>query len=159
MDGTGVLVALVLRYRSIPIDPPAPSGFKEPNIEWFPALQVRIWRKHGKPSRRFIAIADTGSAFCLFQADMGRAIGLDIKKGEKCPVSGVVKGAELTAYFHTICMSIEDTWTVDVMAGFLDDFNVGALLGRRGFFDTFSARFDHTNHPPTLEIDKILRLN
>jgi len=49
--------------------------------------------------------------------------------------------------------------TVDAMAGFVDGFNVGALLGRRGFFDSFSVRFDHSTHPPTLELDRIVRAN
>lgn len=152
-------MSIIRQFRCLPVDPPAPTAFKERDIEWFPALQIRVWRKRGKPSRKFIAIADTGSSFCLFQADIGRAIGLDVESGEQYPISGVVAGASLTAYFHRICLSVEDTWTVEVVAGFVDNFNVGALLGRRGFFDTFSVRFDHLNHPPTFEIEKIVRPN
>jgi len=152
-------MGIVRLYRSFPADPPAPSGFKERDVEWFPAVQVRIWRKHGKPSKRFLAIADTGSPYCLFQASMGKAIGLDLEAGEEHPISGVVAGAELTAHFHRICLSVEDTWTVEVFAGFLEGFSVGALLGRRGFFDTFSVLFDHSKQPPTFEMDKIVRPN
>ena len=84
---------------------------------------------------------------------------MSIEKGEQFEIAGVVAGATQKAYFHKISLSIEDTWTIDVTAGFLDDFNVGALLGRRGFFDTFSARFDHSTSPPTIEVEKIIRPN
>jgi hypothetical protein len=56
-------------------------------------------------------------------------------------------------------MSIEDSWTLEVMAGFLKDFGIGALLGRRGFFENFTVKFDHSTSPPTLEVDRVARLN
>lgn len=152
-------MSITRKYRSFPHDPALPPLFKDGGVEWFPTLQVRLWRKHGKPSTRIVAIADTGSPLCLFDANYGRLIGLEIEKGPKHQITGVVAGPKLDAYFHNVSMSIEDNWTIEVVVGFVDGFNVGALLGRRGFFDTFWVRFDHSSIPPTLEIDKITKPN
>lgn len=151
-------MAIVRRYRSIPVDPPN-SLFKDGDIEWVPTLQVRLWKKHSKPSQRIVAITDTGSPYCLFDAAWGRAIGLKVDSGEKQEITGVVAGAKLDCYFHRISISVEDIWTLDIIAGFMDNFTVGALLGRRGFFDNFKVLFSHSQHPPTLEIDRVDRPN
>lgn len=66
-------------------------------------------------------------------------------------------GVGLPAFFQRVSLAIEDHWTIEVNAGFLDQFGVGALLGRRGFFDNFLVRFDHNTNPPTFEIDRIVR--
>lgn len=151
-------MAIVRTYRCVPVDPPNPI-FKDGDIEWVPALHVRLWKKHGRPTQRIIAVADTGSPYCLFDAAWGRAIGLKVEEGEKPGISGVVAGAQLDCYFHRVNLSVEDTWTVEIVAGFLDNFSVGALLGRRGFFDNFNVRFNHSHLPPTLEAERVDRPN
>jgi hypothetical protein len=99
---------------------------------------------------------DTGSPYCLFQASLGRAIGLKVEEGIRHEISGIVAGASVPGFFHKIIMSVEDIWTVDVMAGFVEGMGAGILLGRRGFFDNFMVKFDHSTAPPSFEIDKIV---
>jgi hypothetical protein len=99
---------------------------------------------------------DTGSPYCLFQAALGRSLGLQIEDGIRHEISGIVAGASVPGYFHKVLLSIEDHWTVDIMAGFVDGMGAGILLGRRGFFDNFVVKFDHCKIPPSFEIDRIL---
>lgn len=145
---------MIRKYRSFPSDPPNPA-FKDGNFEWVPTLSVRLGKRHGPKSNRFLAILDTGSPYCLFHADVGRSIGLDITSGTKHEIGGVVAGARLTGYFHAITLYVEDNWSVNITAGFLENCSVVALLGRRGFFDNFIVRFDHSADPPSFQIEKI----
>ncbi len=122
-------------------------------------LFVRIARKHAKPSVRSSAVLDTGSAFCLFRSDIAHSIGIDVSTGIKQPIGGVVPGASTEAYFQRVNLHIEANWIVEVNAGFIDHFQWGALLRRRGFFDRFVVKFDHSTNPPVFEIDPIPSIN
>ncbi len=118
-------------------------------------LYVRLSRKHAKPSVRFGAMLDTGSSFCLFRSDLGQSIGIDVPAGIHQTISGVVAGASADVYFHRVSLHVEANWIVQINAGFIDNFQWGALLGRRGFFDQFDVKFYHSVNPPTFEIEKI----
>jgi hypothetical protein len=147
---------LLKKYHRTPIDPPN-AAFKDGDTEWLPILNVRIGRTRAKPSVRFLAVVDTGSPYCLFSADIGRSVGLHIESGSVHYLTGVVAGAILPAFFHRVNLIVEDNWTIEVTAGFSDQFGAGALLGRRGFFDHFTVRFDHSTPTPSFEIERLLR--
>ena len=117
-------------------------------------LFVRLSRRHAKPSGRFSAMLDTGSSFCLFRSDIGRSIGIDVPSGAHQTIGGVVPGASADVYFHRVNLHVEANWIVEINAGFIEGFQWGALLGRRGFFDQFDVKFSHSVNPPTFEIEK-----
>ena len=118
-------------------------------------LYVRLAKMHAKPSVRISAMLDTGSSFCLFRADIGRSIGLDIASGIKQAIHGVVPGAQTHAYFHRVQLYVESNWIHEISAGFVENFTWGVLLGRRGFFDKFDIKFSHSTANPTFEINQI----
>ncbi len=118
-------------------------------------LFARISRKHAPPSLRFAAMIDTGSPFCLFHAQIGESIGVDIRAGIEQSIAGVVPGVNTPAYFHRLNLHLEANWVVEINAGFIVDFQCPALLGRRGFFDRFIVKFDHSVNPPIFEIEQI----
>lgn len=123
--------------------------------ELIPLLYVRVSKKHSAPSIRFAAILDTGSPFCLFHADIGQNIGVDIKSGIEQSIAGVVPGVNTTAYFHRLNLHIEANWIIEATVGFIENFQCPALLGRRGFFDRFVVRFDHGVNPPIFNIEPL----
>jgi len=43
--------------------------------------------------------------------------------------------------------------------GFSEELSVAGTLGRTGFFDAFRVTFDHSEHPPILEINRIEHKN
>lgn len=123
--------------------------------ELIPLLYVRVSRRHAPASVRFAAILDTGSPFCLFHADIGQSIGVDIKSGVAQSIAGVVPGVNTSAYFHRLNLHVEANWIVEATVGFIENFQCPALLGRRGFFDRFVVRFDHASSPPIFNIEQI----
>ena len=145
---------MIKQYHRIPLNPPY-FAFKDETEELVPMLFVRIAKRHAKPTVRFSAILDTGSSFCLFRSDIARSIGIDVSAGVRQPIGGVVPGASAQAYFHRVSLHLEANWIVEINAGFIENFQWGALLGRRGFFDRFVVKFDHSPNPPIFEIDQI----
>ncbi len=145
---------MIKQYHRLPVSPPYPA-FKGEAEEWYPMLFVRLSKKHTKPSVRFSAMLDTGSSFCLFRSDIGRSIGIDVPTGTHQTIGGVVPGASAAVYFHRVNLHVEANWIVEINAGFIEGFQWGALLGRRGFFDQFDVGFKHFVSPPTFEIEKI----
>lgn len=145
---------MIKQYHRLPVSPPYPA-FKGEAEEWYPMLFVRLSRKHAKGSLRFSAMLDTGSSFCLFRSDIGRSIGIDVSAGTRQTIGGVVPGASAEVYFHRVNLHVEANWIVEINAGFIEGFQWGALLGRRGFFDQFDVRFRHSVSPPTFEFEKI----
>jgi hypothetical protein len=143
------------KYKRRPVNPPPWAAFPKEVSEWLPELECRLAKKHAKPGVRFSAVVDSGSPFCLFRADLGRQIGLDIHKGVPQDIGGVVSGGSEPAYFQKVSLYIENNWVIEVHAGFMENLSVGGLLGRRGFFENFIVRFDHSSLPPVLEIDRI----
>lgn len=141
-------------YKDYPLDKPWADLWKD-SVEWYPILQVRVARGHGKPTHRFAVVMDTGSSFCLFRADVGRHIGLNIESGVEQQIGGVVSPTRARAFFHKITLYVEDSWTFTVTAGFVENLGQTGILGRRGFFDKFIVRLDHSCTPPALEIEKI----
>jgi hypothetical protein len=145
---------VIKQYHRLPITPPY-SAFKGDAEEWYPMLFVRLSKKHAKPSARFSAVLDTGSSFCLFRADLGQSIGIDVLAGTRQTIGGVVPGARADVYFHRLTLYVESNWIVEINAGFIENFQWGALLGRRGFFDQFDVKFKHSVNPPVFEIERI----
>lgn len=81
------------------------------------------------------AIVDSGAAISIFKADIGRALGIDIKKGEKRIFQGA--SAKLIGYVHEIGLII-DEHKIKCKVAFSDDLQTSFnLLGRETVFDKF----------------------
>ena len=109
-----------------------------------PIIPIRVLTKD--VSLRYEVLVDSGADFCLFHAEVGEAIGLDIKKGKLDTVSGV-GGKISTFYWHTIEIETGG-WKQSVKVGFLP--NVGGrsapygIVGQKGFFEYFTIKFDYS---------------
>lgn len=90
------------------------------------------------------ALVDSGADICLFDAELGKAIGIDIEKGKKHEVFGI--GGKASVYY-TRLMTIEvGGWLFEIEAGFMPEVAGRVLpygvVGQRGFFDKFIVKFD-----------------
>lgn len=122
-----------------------------------PVLNVALLIGHTQ-TRRFEAIVDSGSASCLFHADIGRAYGLNIEKGQGGPLGGVIGGAKGKLYYHPVKLVIPGIGSmISITAGFSSDLAVAAILGRHGFFEHHIITFDQSLTPPGLTIDRFYR--
>lgn len=92
---------------------------------------------------RYAALIDSGADFCIFDAEIGEYLGINVKSGLKEVFGGVQEGKGSVAYFHEITLSIggHDAKT---LVGFSYDIakHGYGLLGQRGFFDIFIVKFD-----------------
>ncbi len=117
---------------------------------------VRVGYRHAR-SPRFFPVVDSGSPYCMFKADLGRLIGLDVEKGIKHEIGGIIHGLTEPIYFHKVQIYVESDWVIEVMAGFVKKLAISGILGRNGFFSNFQVHFDHSGESPAFEISRIER--
>ena len=89
-------------------------------------------------------LVDSGADLCIFDAQIGEIIGIDIKKGKPKEVFGVGGKASLY-YLHKVTIEVGG-YPYKIEAGFMP--NVAGnvmpygLVGQKGFFDIFVVKFD-----------------
>jgi hypothetical protein len=97
--------------------------------------------KLGSPRcKRFESVVDSGASRCIFHADIGRHLGLDIAEGVEESTQGI-SGIDMT-YLHDVMLYIPGG-AVTIKAGFKENLPVAGLLGMNGFFEHFVIIFDH----------------
>jgi len=105
---------------------------------------IPITLQHNGVSLGYEVLVDSGADFCIFDAEIGEALGIDIKKGTPQEVFGV--GGKASIYFlHKLDINIGG-WVYTISAGFMP--NVAGrvmpygLVGQRGFFEHLIVKFD-----------------
>jgi len=87
-------------------------------------------------------LVDSGADMCIFDAQIGEILGIDIKKGQKSFVGGIT-GKDETYYIHEVKIAVGG-WPFEIPVGFLPqmaDLSYG-VVGQKGFFDNFVVKFD-----------------
>lgn len=140
-----------VNYKSFPYLNP---GVPEQKRIWRPVLTVQIIHNHAK-SKRFDAIVDTGSDYCLFDANIGASIGIKIISGPEGPLGGIIPGARGKVYYHNVRLVVGAD-IVDIKAGFSWDLTAN-ILGHFGFFENFLVTLNCTYEPPSFDIERIRR--
>lgn len=102
------------------------------------------------------ALVDSGADMCMFPAQIGELIGIDIQNGRKGTLGGVV-GKTVDAYYHDIDLEIGGNIT-HVTAGFTEEskFDHG-FLGQRGIFNSYTIHFFYRKG--TLELRQDVHVN
>ncbi|MFY9463212.1 MAG: retropepsin-like aspartic protease [Candidatus Sungiibacteriota bacterium] len=87
-------------------------------------------------------LVDSGADFCIFDAQIGELLGLDVVSGKPHTVGGIT-GAVETYYVHAVTLKVGG-WHYAAKVGFLP--NIARLgygvVGQKGFFDLFVVKFD-----------------
>ena len=95
------------------------------------------------------ALVDSGATISLFNADVGRALKLDIEKGENFYPVGI--SGKILTHIHEITIKIGD-YEVKTKVAFTDELAVKInLLGRENIFENFSILFNDKLKKITLE--------
>lgn len=106
---------------------------------------IPIFLKHDNVRIGYEVLVDSEADLCLFHADIGEAIGLDIKKGKPREVFGV-GGKASVYYLHNIAIMVGG-WEYQIEAGFMPSVSGRTmpygLIGQRGFFEFFKVTFDY----------------
>ncbi|MEA1872222.1 MAG: hypothetical protein U9M91_02365 [Chloroflexota bacterium] len=93
---------------------------------------------------KYLCIIDSGADLCIFHAEIGEQIGVEVEKGKLLDFYGIY-ARKMKAYFHDIRIGVGG-YEFDCYAGFsrdLDQLPYG-LLGQQGFFDLFILVFDYS---------------
>jgi hypothetical protein len=125
-------------YRKYPSKPVEPYPTRKNILR--PVIPIRL--VHEDESCGYHALVDSGADYCIFHAEIGELIGLNIKTGKKLHVSGI-GGEKAGAYFHTIIMEVGG-WKYKCYAGFsykIETMPYG-ILGQSGFFNLFIVNFE-----------------
>ena len=125
--------------------PYAPGGF------FYTAtilVNIALPAKNSPRSKRFEAIIDSGASQCIFHANIGRAIGLEIEKGQLVSTNGIAGPTDI--FLHDVSLYVPGG-IVSTRVGFSDALPLAGLLGMTGFFENFKITFDPTSLQVELE--------
>ena len=127
---------ITIPYRKVQI--PA-QGDAPAKIIHVPVLKTTLFYKN-KLLFDFDSVVDSGADFCVFPANVGKAIGLDVDEGEHVITFGI--GGKETLYFHKVTVEVivnDQSLKFECRAGFSTKLNSKGIgfLGRDGFFDLF----------------------
>jgi hypothetical protein len=134
-----VSVRFKLDYRKFPAQPTEP--FPRRTSVSRPVVPIALI--NGSQRVRYLALIDSGADYCIFHAEIGEQIGLEIESGKRLSFFGS-SGQEQSAFFHEIKLEIGGH-EVTCFAGFsheLQSLPYG-ILGQVGFFDSFKITFDY----------------
>lgn len=111
-----------------------------------PVIPIEVKYKNNKVS--YFVLIDSGADFNIFHAEVGKELGIDIKKGKKLEFYGIV-GDKEDAYFHDIVINIGGN-DFQCYCGFSYRFDNSRMpygvLGQRGFFDLFEVKMNYNKN-------------
>jgi predicted aspartyl protease len=92
---------------------------------------------------QYAAPIDSGADFCIFDAEIGEYLGIDISSGARESFAGIQETGGATAFLHKVHIKVggQDYKT---SVGFSYDIakHGYGILGQKGFFDLFVVKFD-----------------
>lgn len=131
-------IRLKYDYRKFPSEPS--EAFPRRRSATRPVIPITLINDDQRIG--YLAVIDSGADVCLFHAQLGKQIGLDIKSGKKLIITGLTK-KPITSYFHNIKIEIGG-YQFDCYSGFSSE--IGnlpyGLLGQQGFFNLFCVQMD-----------------
>jgi predicted aspartyl protease len=116
-----------------------------------PIIPIKL--KKGNSEVSYLALIDSGADYCIFDAEIGKVIGLDVLDGKLLEFNGVT-GEKEKAYFHKIYISVGG-WEKECYCGFSIGLNKTmpyGILGQDGFFDLFKVSMDYCKEEIELKL-------
>lgn len=108
-----------------------------------PVVPIEV--KYNGNKIKYLALIDSGADFCIFHAQIGEALGIEIKNGKVLEFYGVT-GEKKQAFFHNISIIIGG-WEKQCYCGFSHEFDENkmpyGILGQKGFFNLFKVSMDY----------------
>ena len=126
------------RYRKLTLSPP--SDFLGRSI-FKPIIPIKISRS--EMIIQYAALIDSGADFCIFDAEIGEYLGLNIKSGTEIQFGGIQSLGGSKAFIHRVNIEIGGhEFKTDVGFSYDISKNGYGILGQKGFFDKFVVKFD-----------------
>lgn len=103
-----------MKFDYFRIDLPHRAGFLGGKV-LRPIIPITVI--HGSRSIGYSALVDSGADFCIFDAQVGEYLGVDIRSGLREKFSGVEVGKGSEAFFHNITLKVGG-WDYETRVGF-----------------------------------------
>ena len=137
MVGDCLLSYITVPYQKIQI---LAQGDTLAKTIYAPILKTTLYHKNNERLFLIDSIIDSGADFCVFPANTGKVIGLDVYEGENVITNGI--GGKETLYFHKVKVEVnikDESWIFECRVGFSTKLNAKGVgfLERDGFFDFF----------------------
>lgn len=136
-----MIISLKFDYRKFPAEPS--DAFPSRHSALRPVIPVTLFNRG--MGVKHLALIDSGADLCVFHAEIGEQIGIDIESGKEFIFYGIAKKPEpLKAYRHDIKIEVGG-YQYDCRAGFSRDIpNMPyGVLGQDDFFKIFNVIFDY----------------
>lgn len=127
-------------YLALPAEKSLASGIAT-NL---PIIPIEVYSEEVQTYLAYGAIVDSGAEYCMFDAQIGQAMGLIIKEGDSVDLKGA-DGSVFKAYLHDVRYQVGG-YGRSARIAFTYHMAPGTgILGREGFFNFFRVEFDHRN--------------
>lgn len=107
-----------------------------------PVIPIKL--RYGTEEIGYQVLVDSGADMCLFDAEIGEALNIEIRKGEPKEVFGV--GGKTSLYYPHKIEIVVGGWSHEIEAGFMPNVagqtKLHGVVGQKGFFDIFVVKFD-----------------
>jgi hypothetical protein len=130
------------------------SAISESKTAIRPIIPIKI-KAEGGMEIGYYALIDSGADFCIFDGEIGEAIGIDVRSGPENKFGGVQSSKkQCIGYVHTVCLSVGGH-DIPSRVCFSYDINKKqgyGIVGQYGFFDSFRIKFDYSKERIELDI-------
>lgn len=138
-----MLASMSMKFRYKEIAP----GYTRPIIP----IEI-INEKDRSQSIKYEVLVDSGADLNIFDAEIGEAIGIDVKSGMQKTVTGITSGPPEPYYLHKVIIKLPQIQYA-TLVGFKENMqNSYGVVGQRGFFDLLIVRFDFIGREIYLKI-------
>ncbi|HEY4489538.1 MAG TPA: hypothetical protein VJA87_03625 [Candidatus Paceibacterota bacterium] len=107
-----------------------------------PVIPIQL--KSGSEVIGYEVLVDSGADLCIFSAEIGELLNINVTKGEPKEVFGV--GGKASIYYLHPVEIIVGGWPKKITAGFMPDVAGRVMpygiVGQKGFFEHFTVKFD-----------------
>jgi len=126
------------KFPSLPND-----AFPEREHVRRPVIPIEL--RYNEKIVKYLALIDSGADFCIFHAEIGEYLGINIRDGKRLEFFGVI-GDKKEAFFHEVSITVGGNERKSY-CGFSYEFDVNkmpyGILGQKGFFDLFKVSMDY----------------
>lgn len=118
--------------------------YKKFGVAVRPVIPIKLSSSKLPEGLWYEVLVDSGADICIFHADIGEALGIEVKKGKPQEVFGI-GGKASVYYLHNVTISVGG-WPHEIEAGFMPNVSGHVMqhgvVGQKGFFDKFTIKFD-----------------
>ena len=118
-----------------------------------PLIEVQLLGDNGAMLDPSFALVDSGAHDTMVNADFALELGIDLTGTKPIRILGIAKQPVMAKPGECRMLLVKLKREIQIPVLFVYDSNVDVVLGRQGFFDQFTVRFDLPND--TFEIREL----